>query len=136
MKKKELNFLDCTFRDGGYYNNWDFSPQLIQIYLNQISQTSIKYVEIGFFTLKKKNTFGLTSNIDKKFFNKIKIPENLNIGLMINASELISKNQKNSEKMTRLKDIDYKNIKFIRIACHLSEYSKILKYIIFFKKKK
>ena len=20
--KKEINLLDCTFRDGGYYNNW------------------------------------------------------------------------------------------------------------------
>ena len=31
MKKilKKINLLDCTLRDGGYYNNWDFSEKLI-----------------------------------------------------------------------------------------------------------
>ena len=28
MKKNELKILDCTLRDGGYYNNWDFSNLL------------------------------------------------------------------------------------------------------------
>ena len=23
-----LTLVDCTLRDGGYYNNWDFSPEL------------------------------------------------------------------------------------------------------------
>ena len=25
--------LDCTLRDGGYYNNWDFSKDLVNQYL-------------------------------------------------------------------------------------------------------
>ena len=33
MKKNELKILDCTLRDGGYYNNWDFSKDLIEDYL-------------------------------------------------------------------------------------------------------
>jgi len=24
-----VNILDCTFRDGGYYNDWDFSEKVI-----------------------------------------------------------------------------------------------------------
>ena len=54
---------------------------------------------------------------------------------MINASELV--NCKNfSDLKKRLRDIDYKTINFIRIACHLSEIYKIKKHLIFFKKKK
>ena len=30
---KKINLLDCTLRDGGYYNNWDFSTDLINDYL-------------------------------------------------------------------------------------------------------
>ena len=26
--EKKVNILDCTFRDGGYYNNWDFDLEL------------------------------------------------------------------------------------------------------------
>ena len=54
--KKNLFYnLDCTLRDGGYYNNWDFSKKFIQNYLNYISKTNISYVELGFrFNEKKK----------------------------------------------------------------------------------
>ena len=47
MNKKFI-LLDCTLRDGGYYNNWDFNEINIQKYLNLINQTPIKFVELGF----------------------------------------------------------------------------------------
>ena len=27
-----FKILDCTLRDGGYYTNWDFSPEVIDAY--------------------------------------------------------------------------------------------------------
>ena len=65
---RKVNLLDCTFRDGGYYNNWSFEKKLIKDYLKLISKTNIEFVEIGFFTIKKNNNLGLTANINKKFF--------------------------------------------------------------------
>ena len=47
-KKMEFKLLDCTLRDGGYYNNWNFSKNEIQNYINNIQSTGIKYVELGF----------------------------------------------------------------------------------------
>ena len=32
---KNFKILDCTLRDGGYYTNWDFKPQLVDKYLKQ-----------------------------------------------------------------------------------------------------
>ena len=55
---KKINLLDCTFRDGGYYNNWEFNYKLINNYLKFIKKVSIKFVEIGFFTLKKEIHLG------------------------------------------------------------------------------
>ena len=45
---KKINLLDCTLRDGGYYNNWNFPKLLINNYLSAIAETKIDYVEIGF----------------------------------------------------------------------------------------
>ena len=45
MKKFEI--LDCTLRDGGYYNNWNFNLGLIQNYLNSLNSTKIKFIELG-----------------------------------------------------------------------------------------
>ena len=53
---------------------------------------------------------------------------------MINASELINFGNYIDVKK-RLNDIDYKKTKFIRIACHLNELSKLKKYLIYFKKR-
>ena len=33
MKSNKINLLDCTLRDGGYYNNWFFNKELINEYL-------------------------------------------------------------------------------------------------------
>jgi len=48
MNKNELKILDCTLRDGGYYNNWDFSNSLINKYLKSMSSAGVEYVELGF----------------------------------------------------------------------------------------
>ena len=48
MGKTKLRVLDCTLRDGGYYNNWDFDPDLINDYLEAMDSLKIDFVEIGF----------------------------------------------------------------------------------------
>ena len=32
----KINIIDCTLRDGGYYNNWDFSNNLVNEYLKSV----------------------------------------------------------------------------------------------------
>ena len=55
---KEVNILDCTIRDGGYYNNWNFDIHSVRSYLNQIYKTKIKVVEIGFNFFNEKKNYG------------------------------------------------------------------------------
>ena len=51
MKKFEI--LDCTFRDGGYYTNWNFSQNLAEEYFRTVSKLPISIIELGY--LSKKN---------------------------------------------------------------------------------
>ena len=88
----KLNFLDCTLRDGGYYNNWHFSFQLIQDYLNVISKTKIQYVEIGFRSFLKNKNLGLTGYTDDNLIERLSLPDSLKIGVMINAADLLKNN--------------------------------------------
>ena len=57
-RMKTINILDCTLRDGGYYNNWDFPKTLVNDYLKAISDSGIKNVEIGFRSLKENKLNG------------------------------------------------------------------------------
>ena len=43
-----LKILDCTLRDGGYYNNWKFDADLVRNYFRAMKACSVNYVELGF----------------------------------------------------------------------------------------
>jgi 4-hydroxy 2-oxovalerate aldolase len=121
MNKKFI-LLDCTLRDGGYYNNWDFNVVNIQKYLNLIHQTSIKFVELGFRFSEKIKLKGQTAYTEEKLINNLKIPKNISIGVMINASDLVG-NKKSPLKICKklLPNLKKSKIKFVRFACHHEE---------------
>lgn len=51
--KQNFNVLDCTLRDGGYYNKWNFSNNFIRNYLTTQNKISSDIIEIGFRKLSK-----------------------------------------------------------------------------------
>ena len=126
MKKNGLKILDCTLRDGGYYNNWDFSKELIEEYFQAMSAAKIEYVEIGFRFLKKDIYLGPCAYTTPSFLETLNIPKNLKIGIMINAKDIISNNFSNAEiDKIFFQFSRKKKISFVRFACHLNEVKKI-----------
>jgi len=130
---KKINVLDCTLRDGGYYNNWDFSKELVNDYLEAISLSGIRYVELGFRSLKKKDFKGPNWYTTDSYINSLVVPKNLKLGVMVNVFEIIS-NPLGITKATNLLFKNKKNskIKFVRLAAHFEEFvaaSKICKIL-------
>ena len=121
MKKDKIKILDCTLRDGGYYNNWQFKKELINEYLKVMQLIKVDYVEIGFRFIDKIKTKGPCAYSEENFLKSLKIPENLKIGIMINAADyvyskdILSLVQKNF--IIKKKSI----ISLVRIACHSNE---------------
>ena len=70
----KIQILDCTLRDGGYYNNWDFSNELVRDYLKTMSLIGIDYVELGFRSFKTKEFKGPTWYTTESYINSLKIP--------------------------------------------------------------
>ena len=44
----KIELLDCTLRDGGYINNWQFSEDGIKGILKKLANTGIEMIEMGF----------------------------------------------------------------------------------------
>ena len=134
MINNKINLLDCTLRDGGYYNNWFFEKKLINEYLRVMNLINIDYVEIGFRFLDKVKTKGPCAYSEEIFLRSLKIPKNLKIGVMINAADFVGQ--------TNIIEIAKKNFKpkkksvisLIRIACHYHEVKEILPLIQWLKK--
>ncbi|GFM35032.1 hypothetical protein [Desulfovibrio subterraneus] len=59
---KPFEILDCSIRDGGYVNNWDFSQELVRESYKALSKTGVDFVELGFRSSEKyfpKNSTGI-----------------------------------------------------------------------------
>ena len=97
--RDKINIIDCTLRDGGYYNNWDFSNKLVNDYLKSISETGIRYVELGFRSLSKKEFKGPNWYTTDSYINHLTIPKKLKIGVMVNMSEFVSKSTELKKKI-------------------------------------
>jgi 4-hydroxy 2-oxovalerate aldolase len=46
--KNTFKLLDCTMRDGGYINDWQFSKKLVREAYRALSKAGVDYVEMGY----------------------------------------------------------------------------------------
>lgn len=79
-----IEVLDCTLRDGGYVNNWNFSDSDIKGITKNINISNIEKIELGYLTEKKEENGTIFNSFDK--INKIEIPSHKKI-IMINYGE-------------------------------------------------
>lgn len=93
MISDKLKILDCTLREGGYVNNWDFGFNNILDILNNLIEANIDYVECGFLKSvkydKNKSLFSVISQLQKLIQNN---PNKSIFTLMINYGEYDLKN--------------------------------------------
>ena len=49
-----VQVLDCTLRDGGYVNNWEFGRRAIASILDKLEAGGIDIIECGFLTSRPR----------------------------------------------------------------------------------
>lgn len=122
-----MKFLDCTLRDGGYYNAWDFSVELINDYLLAMQAAGVDIVELGFRSLNNKGFKGACAYTTDDFLRSLNIPSSLTVGVMVNGSEFMG-----STPITKVLDqlfpvpASESPVNLVRIACHVHEFEKAL----------
>lgn len=124
-----IKILDCTLRDGGYYNDWDFSTQLIADYLQAMQALAVDFVEIGFRSLQNQGFKGGCAYSSDNFLNSLPIPLELKdkIGVMVNGSELIMHPEGMESALEKLFSSKQDSpVTLVRIACHVHEMEQAL----------
>ena len=43
-----IKILDCSIRDGGYINNWNFSKEIVREVYRALSKSGVDFIELGF----------------------------------------------------------------------------------------
>jgi len=117
-----MKILDCTLRDGGYYNNWDFCPNVVVNYLNSMASAGIDYVELGLRNFPKDGFLGAFAYTTEEYLNSIDLPKGPVYGVMVDAKTILTSglNVKDSIDDLFVPSVESK-IGLIRIAAHFCE---------------
>lgn len=117
-----LHILDCTLRDGGYYNNWCFSRELVDSYLDAMGTSGIDLVEIGFRNFPQDNFLGPYAYSAESFLRTLNIPDSVTLGVMIDAKTVLNSHQSAPQAIEQLFIPATESVLgLVRIAAHFTE---------------
>jgi 4-hydroxy 2-oxovalerate aldolase len=127
ISMSNVYLLDCTLRDGGYYNSWDFDISLIQDYLRSMDEIAVDYVELGLRGFIYDGFKGACAYTTDHFINSLVIPKGIKIGVMVNASELIKHPEGIEIALSKLfAPASESPVSLVRVACHVHEFEQAL----------
>lgn len=122
-----FKILDCTLRDGGYYNDWNFSTEVTKSYLESMQAAGVDIVELGLRSLINKGFKGASAFTTDDYLNSLSIPRDLEVAVMVNASELLNSESVDSVLQELFPiDADHSRVDIVRIACHVHEFEMAL----------
>lgn len=128
MKVNQCKIVDCTIRDGGLVNNWDFSVEFVQKLYAGLNEAGVDYMEIGYKNspklLKGADEAGPWRFLNDDFLRKVipqkgttKLSALVDIG-RVDESDILPR----SESLLDL----------IRVACYIKDVDKALQLVQLF----
>jgi 4-hydroxy 2-oxovalerate aldolase len=119
-----VRLLDCTLRDGGYYNDWDFTPALVQRYLHAMERARVPIVELGFRTIERGGYLGATAFTTDRYLEELELPASAQMGVMVNAKELAT--HQSAHVVDQLfTPRSQSPVEWVRLAAHFGELAHI-----------
>ncbi|EKO3492069.1 aldolase catalytic domain-containing protein [Vibrio fluvialis] len=119
-----MNFsiLDCTLRDGGYYNNWDFKPEVVEQYLASVAKAKIEYIELGLRNFTQKTFLGAFAYTTEEFINSLTLPDGPIYGVMVDAKTILESGMQIDDAINSLfVHSSESKIGLVRVAAHFNE---------------
>ena len=84
-----MQILDCTFRDGGYYTDWDFNGGVVKDYLVGLNSLPIDYIELGYRSLPTKEYQGKFGYTPVYLLQQIRALSNKKLAVMLNEKSTL-----------------------------------------------
>lgn len=117
-----ISILDCTLRDGGYVNNWNFGKRTIKSIIQKLNNANIDIVECGFIA-------DVEYDEDKSLFPDVNIIKDLKpnsngettyVGMIALGEKEIDYN--------KIPKCDNKSITGIRLTFHRNQIDRAVEY--------
>jgi len=122
MFRPEIKVLDCSIRDGGLINKWQFSDEFVRATYKALSEAHVDYMEFGYKASK--------SQFDPKKFGKWRFCVDNEVAKVIEGIESETKRACMVD-IGRVEDEDIiprtqSPFHMIRVACYIKEIDKAI----------
>ncbi len=127
-KNSISKIVDCTVRDGGLVNNWDFSIEFVQDLYRSLDEAGVEYMEIGYKNspklLKGADSAGPWRFLNDGFLRKV-IPNkgNTKLSALVDIGRV--------DEADILPRVD-SMLDLIRVACYIQDVDKALELVSLF----
>lgn len=68
---KNIKLLDCTLRDGGFVNDWNFGHSSMLSIYRRLDNAGVDYIEVGFIDDSRQMSFAHSANPTTKAYDEI-----------------------------------------------------------------
>jgi 4-hydroxy 2-oxovalerate aldolase len=132
----DIRILDCTLRDGGYYNKWDFDSDLVNDYLLAMASAGVDYVELGLRQFRNDQYLGASAYTTYEYLARLSLPDGPTYGVMVDAKTILASGDSQEECVNALfRDRNEEKISLVRIAAHFHEVSECFQMVCALKAK-
>lgn len=122
MFRPEIKVMDCSIRDGGLINQWQFSDEFVRTTYKGLCEAGVDYMEIGYKASKDQ--------FDPKKFGKWRFCDDDDIRKIIDGIEPVSKlscmvdiGRVNAKDLVKASESPFS---MIRVACYIKEVDKAI----------
>ncbi len=122
MYREEIKVVDCTIRDGGLMNKWQFSDEFVKAVYNALVAAGVDYMEIGYLSSEhafSRDEVGPWKFCDNKDLKRV-VGEN-KTSLKLSAMADIGRIELDDIPMAKDSLLD-----MIRVACYAHQVDKAI----------
>lgn len=83
-----MKILDCTLRDGGYYNDWDFDSHTVDCYLAAMNRLPVDMIEVGYRSLPSKSYMGRFGYSPRFVLERVRARSHKRVAVMLNEKDV------------------------------------------------
>jgi 4-hydroxy 2-oxovalerate aldolase len=131
---KKITYLDCTFRDGGYYNNWDFSRQKAKEIIDSLNKAKVDIIEVGYKSKRSDKYSGLFKYCNENYLEFLKKEDYSKYAFMIDVKEFIVSNKIDYDSLDDLILHSNKSLfTWVRLATHYATIDHLKEFIGYFR---
>lgn len=102
LQPENITILDCTLRDGGYCNNWQFEKKTSLAIVTALTNAGVDIIELGYkspATHKEKNFEGLYRFCTESQLQHLPAAKGVSYAFMVDAKEFFSGDEVDADRV-------------------------------------